>query len=85
MKFQKSRVVLFSIEKSPTFRIWRKSQVVEKIERTALYKMVWTPFHAIQVYEKKIMYEKGHFFMFLSNFLLVNYYISLLFQQVMFE
>ena len=34
---------------------------------------------------KKIMYEKGHFFMLLSNFLLVNYYIILLFQQVMFE
>jgi hypothetical protein len=40
IKFQKSRVVLFSIEKSGTFRIWRKREIVEKIERTALYKMV---------------------------------------------
>ena len=71
-KFQKLRVVFFSIEENSTFRIWRKSEVMEKIERTALYKMVWTVFRAIQVY------EKGHFFMFLSNFLLVNYYIRLL-------
>ena len=79
MKFQKLRVVFFSIEENSTFSIWRKGEVVEKIERTALYKLVWTVFRAIHVY------EKDHFFMFLSNFLLVNYYISLLFQQIMFE
>ena len=78
MKFQKSRVVLFSIEKGATFRIWRKSEVVEKIERTALYKVIWTVVRAIQVYEKKIMYEKGIFSCFYLIFLLVNYNISLL-------
>ena len=85
IKFQKSRVVLFSIEKSRTFRIWRERDIVEKIERTAPYEMVYVIFRGIQVYKNKLMYKKGHFFRFLSNFSLVNYYIILLFHQIIFE
>ena len=55
------------------------------LEKNATDRAFWRKFFSWEVYEKKKMYEKGHFFMFLSNFLLVNYYISLLFQQVMFE
>jgi hypothetical protein len=40
IRFLKSRVIVFSIEKSRTFRIWRKKEIVEKVERSLLYKMV---------------------------------------------
>ena len=40
IRFQRPGVVVFSIKKSGAFRIRRKKDIVEEIERSSLYKMV---------------------------------------------
>ena len=53
IKFQKLRVLLILIDKTATFQISRISEIVEKIERSLLYKTIYMTSRGIQVYQNK--------------------------------
>ena len=85
IKFQNLKMLFILVDKTVAFQISRISEIVEKIERSLLYKIICVTSRGIQACQNTTRYKNSHFFMFFKNFSLVNDYAIPLVQQIMLQ
>ena len=70
IKFQNLKMLFILVDKTVAFQISRISEIVEKIERSLLYKIICVTSRGIQAYQNTTRYKNSRFFVFLFLFLL---------------